>query len=1773
MPEIKHNFTTGKMNKDLDERLVQNGEYRHAVNIQVSTSDESNVGSVQNILGNKRVEYLEYLPANNKCVGSITDEKNDKIYWFVTGSAVRYIDSELVNGDYEDATTTTYDQPYWDANGETGTVLQDEWTLVADATGDQLGHGMSIVNGVLKRDSSNNGSNSSARQKVNVVSGVQYHVSYKRKWIAGGGRTNIFMDTGNGNITLAASNETSGQVVTVTDTFTATFTGEMFFRIFFIGDMEGEIDNVVISSSQQASRILEYDKVNNIITPVFIDMDNSVLKFSTDKITAINIIDDLLFFTDGINEPKKINIQRSIENTDVSGNATTTIIDYNGSIVPVKEEHITVAKKAPLNAPKIQYNYFRDPNLANTGYINIANNLSNPHTLLNSSKGIIYDFGTLSVGDTFETIIETDVNFSNNFTLNWKQGTNVILKAFDPNGTPPSIPLQKYDLKGFITNWEHNEFSNFDELFNIVNTTIAPSGSAWAVIAQDVEYSFDSSTGADNQKLVFKTFDGVNGKEILNNKKYEISFELAEFNSSLAGDLKVFFFDNTTGTNEYTILNEFTNLSNTDVGVYTYIVDGDQYTNNNFTNYANSLVFEASDDNGTLFNGIVKNPSITKLDSQLAKVQIELTSISGTPPSVPAGETSLNYAVDIYEDFDNVFSNKFSRIAYRYKYEDGEYSFFSPFSNAIFSPSVFRYSPVEGYNLGMENSIKDIVVKNLNNSMPSDVVAIDILYKEDDSPTVYVVDTLKTNNGIFDYKIETNTVKNILPENQLLRSFDNVPTKAKAQEVIGNRIVYGNYEQNYNLEKYNPNTGQNEDFKIDIETKINSKENNTNSGLPSVKSSRDYQVGVVYSDEYGRQTPVLSNSSATEEVQLLSAREINNIHVKINSDGHPVNAKYFKFYVKDVGGDYFNLAMDRWYDAEDGNVWLAFPSSDRNKIDIDDYLILKKGIETNKVDLTTKNKYKVIDIQNEAPRFIKATSMLISQKRHSAVSPLFTSEAPFKTGNTFSVNYSKYNNSALSQLVELFNSKSLDEDFFIRFAQTNINTAQSSSNKYKIFNIEKTASAPIKLHFSVEGSFGSDVAQFNISQVQDHSAGIIDNTNFIIFKEKIENSAKFEGRFFVKILRDEHYNQFVTSTIIDNSEINYTTSEVTNKKIYFLESVTDDRFNFPGHHGDGLGNGQHHWGLHTAFDDYTDYDGASALYPFMDDSTTEPPGNANGDLNAYFQSQYRVIQAYGDIDYDVSSSGLTNYSQKFAGCLLGWRCYLRGLNTAVDPDVAAADRVETLHLENDRANAKFEDVWYLNSSKFSYTYPYYTGFEVSADYPIPNSDTVHDPWKTRTAVTNFSSTNTAILHLSFGGIEPQVTDGWADGTWPYYDAKFFDLVNHTTFGITQGAFIEKISAGSQFRFKEDPAGEVYTITDVQVHYLINIDNLCEGANQAPPNNINHHARQAGLIQNDFGYGASDLVGYTGPDTRVSSGGTPVYNFRTPSFYQAPNFSVNYKITLNKELSWNPVGTPGSAITGGLEIDIAASDANAVYAQTSGLVTLTLDSITGSTPGGDDANIEVGMVLEKYRDDGSTLRDITIKPIVTEITFDSNTSKHTVKLRCYSGDVINGDLPTGAGNGKVGDITSSDDLIFKQYYMNGMSPNSAKNLNWFRLGGESMGNTGVMALGYTIEFLNVDEEESPELPSSPAIWETEPKKDKQLNIYYEASDYYTISEDAANLQNLIPVGSIIEHANSGAIPLNTTITNVASDGKITLSNDAAVEPPGLQPSYITDRFDT
>ena len=43
MPKVTNTFLKSKLNKDLDARLIPNGEYRDAVNVQVSRSESDSV--------------------------------------------------------------------------------------------------------------------------------------------------------------------------------------------------------------------------------------------------------------------------------------------------------------------------------------------------------------------------------------------------------------------------------------------------------------------------------------------------------------------------------------------------------------------------------------------------------------------------------------------------------------------------------------------------------------------------------------------------------------------------------------------------------------------------------------------------------------------------------------------------------------------------------------------------------------------------------------------------------------------------------------------------------------------------------------------------------------------------------------------------------------------------------------------------------------------------------------------------------------------------------------------------------------------------------------------------------------------------------------------------------------------------------------------------------------------------------------------------------------------------------------------------------------------------------------------------------------------------------------------------------------------------------------------------------------------------------------------------------------------------------------------------
>ena len=53
--KLVRSFIQCIMNKGLDERLIPDGQYRDALNIEVSASEGAGVGAVENIRGNNNV--------------------------------------------------------------------------------------------------------------------------------------------------------------------------------------------------------------------------------------------------------------------------------------------------------------------------------------------------------------------------------------------------------------------------------------------------------------------------------------------------------------------------------------------------------------------------------------------------------------------------------------------------------------------------------------------------------------------------------------------------------------------------------------------------------------------------------------------------------------------------------------------------------------------------------------------------------------------------------------------------------------------------------------------------------------------------------------------------------------------------------------------------------------------------------------------------------------------------------------------------------------------------------------------------------------------------------------------------------------------------------------------------------------------------------------------------------------------------------------------------------------------------------------------------------------------------------------------------------------------------------------------------------------------------------------------------------------------------------------------------------------------------------------
>ena len=520
-----------------------------------------------------------------------------------------------------------------------------------------------------------------------------------------------------------------------------------------------------------------------------------------------------------------------------------------------------------------------------------------------------------------------------------------------------------------------------------------------------------------------------------------------------------------------------------------------------------------------------------------------------------ADATSSFYNAET-EDIGKLFDRKFVRFGYRYKFNDGEYSSFSPFTDTLFQPSEFEYNSEEAYNKAMENNLISLKIRNfLTKETPEDVVQIDILYKQSNSPTVYIVDKIKY-NGLKTlsvsgqdknywsanlYHLTSDLIYSVVSSNQLLRAWDNVPRKALAQEITGNRLVYANYVQNYPM-NHTPILEATYNLRYPFNTSQKNRYIGNSTGLPvpdltpiipnnylgqkSIKSLRKYQLGITYLDKYNRETPIFAGVDGIFQVPKTQGSIATRITGQVKSIP-PDWAESFKVYVKETSTEYYNLAMSRAYRAEDGNVWLSFPSSERNKIDEETFLILKKQIDIN-VLVEEEAKYKVLAIDNEPPVYIATERLEIGNiaidgdttVANTNAENTFGAYSPTSGSKTFRMQTGPWGGTGQVPLNEI------QEQMFVSFRN---NTLKEKSHDYEILSVElnggfyKITLKTVLHNQDAEIIFGSSNSSSLIIQ---------SSVKMLVYKQKlISNSSQFKGMFFVKINSDAIIEKKVLSVL------------------------------------------------------------------------------------------------------------------------------------------------------------------------------------------------------------------------------------------------------------------------------------------------------------------------------------------------------------------------------------------------------------------------------------------------------------------------------------------------------------------------------------------------------------------------------------------------------------------------------------------------------------------
>ena len=1085
MADAKRNFLKGRMNKDLDDRIVPQGEYRDALNIQSSTSEGDDVGAIQNILGNENVfgyneagDRVSTLSAG-QTVGSIVDNSTNCIYMMVAdcarpsafnpygGLGVVDINDFFNNSDINPFLATN--SPTSNNTIPTGPVyfgkgVDEILKISPDNTVDQV-----LTECVL-------------RDVYRVATGF---------WGCNSSVNHLFV--------YDASSIRVGMKVTVVDrNGIAVWEGGdiVVTEVFETYDPANSLYPKVTLSHNCPQTIGTAEIIDNGYTVVF-DAER-VLNFNTslementadeeqfvsptpisNLITGINILESkYLLFTDNYSEPKKVNIYRSLAGTDQDLEKQThsklMITDKtSGQLIDagfVEEKHITVIKQAPKAVLHARYDtatseesfdftdmYKWQPGGLRTIIIppvelqdiknqyQINNDLTGYYNFINSTisgNGSYPGGGAIYSAREYLNVINLqalkdmwDAALASGNTNVWHVG------VFGTNGygssTPSSDgnsvrPISTVPLTYANSNFAYgatlpsgivgiNDVSALTGL-DLINTWGAKfadgvgTGDAQLMGFTAEELDGISKTipkyttrtgntlGLAGEDLASPQSTGLSGNDPLTGDPYDTGLDVTPQDRANQWLRRFFLAQPQIGGGDQLGIN---NNNSVDNYFYEPIGGGGAFDWQNMYPTEVFVTWGAFDSTTNPANGVnsgVNWPAyssplrqwsegdvITFRDPQSQNTFTVKIIFAPTDYSSNFADQALSFVFQIldisiidftdaqqwrrfYGDLEEgtaINSKDFFRFSYRYVYEDGEVSPIGPWTQPFFKGSPLTITRT-GENKGMRNRIKSVELWDfVTPSMPEDVVGIDIIYKRDNDQNYYEILKLNSessewnSSGISDglkgyAKITKEYFGRVLPQDQTYRHWDNVPKKALAQELIANRLVYGNYVEGFDMV---------DSSGIPIETDIrvrNKRVSNASYTNPtsSLKASRTYSVGIVYIDKHGREAPVLTGNEANFTVPKTDGIYGTRLQVEVRNNA-PYWATHYKIFVKEPSLPHFNIALQggalsnaltNTNSTDQIEITLLIGNFDKDKVNEGDSLVFLNGPNQRRYSVVKKS--------------------------------------------------------------------------------------------------------------------------------------------------------------------------------------------------------------------------------------------------------------------------------------------------------------------------------------------------------------------------------------------------------------------------------------------------------------------------------------------------------------------------------------------------------------------------------------------------------------------------------------------------------------------------------------------------------------------------------------------------------------------------------------------------------------------------------------------------